>query len=1153
MTRLSFARRLAVVLCALVLPAYSATARQGTIPGPTLVEHTPGSGLPTSNLSPPSPFAGATTQRYPSTPREDEAIRLYFRVSFQFTYDRVCVYYTTNGAEPGGTFGVGTVGTLVRTNNAGTVTFVANESSGGVRDWWLTTMPTGTRTYGQTIKYKISAWSTAGGPEVFANGGASYTYTNKLAWPGQGSNFPGAEGVGYPPFHAWKEEGVVGNNFINAMLDQNGNIFDVYYPGAGGVQGVGTKNEGYVDGLDTFPAGLPLDNRGQMHLNQVLIGLRAGGVTSWLSNQNGADFTDIQQRYEARTQTIRTASRYVRAGRNIELVQYDFAPKGVAFAVNGNKGVTLKRLLLTNRGGATETVNVYMYMDPALNGGDQHDFMLRDAATGAMIAGDNQYRIVTNTGPIGPGQEYNPTTFSGYEKNVSVFLAGAMKRLAAPGSAGGTLSTDSWRDTSGDNGQGWIGQQVTLPPNVEVEVNFALVGGFTRPAGQDALPGVGPGVFTTQMLPVVQWFQAGNVALWQNQTDAFWQNFLDAGVTVSTPDARVNTLFERGVLGTMLHFDEAKGGLIAGFRNGAYPYVWPRDMAWAAITLARTGHTETVKQMTRFLRDTTYRDFETWTAGNTGPANVAGGIPFHGTRKGFWKQKYTTDGYTVWGAPQVDETAVIPWMIWYNYLVTGDLGYLTEAEAGNPANTNYAIVQDAAIASTQHSINDPSRLNHQPSYPGAATRLMYSNNVWEDSYNTFIMSNANIVRGLRDASSIAVALGNINDATDFHNRANAVYAGVLDKVNWNGENTDASLLGVVYPFNVLPPTHPGAVTIIDRINGVAADRFGNVRPLVRFAGQYINDASDYVGLIDRYWGDSYWANGALGPTPAGPWFLTTLWYGCYYAMRQDYTAGTADIDNHYYRLNRAADHNGPIGFGAEQMAPSNALLYPGQSDFTLQTAWPNAWESMSFYVDAVMLFLDYTPDAPTGTLRIKPKLPGGWDQMTYNNLRVGANTVDVTVERRYYSAAHTFTNDAGAPLNFDTTVRIPALGFAPCRATVNGVPVTPDSVDTAIGAVRVTGALATGAGATTVVEVFPRSPADITSIGGQGLPPDGLLTLDDILEFINAYNDSEGCPGPAPCNVADITEIGGLPAGPDGLLTLDDILEFINAYNDGCQ
>lgn len=72
-----------------------------------------------------------------------------------------------------------------------------------------------------------------------------------------------------------------------------------------------------------------------------------------------------------------------------------------------------------------------------------------------------------------------------------------------------------------------------------------------------------------------------------------------------------------------------------------------------------------------------------------------------------------------------------------------------------------------------------------------------------------------------------------------------------------------------------------------------------------------------------------------------------MWYGCCYAMRQDYTTGKGDIDNHKYRLDLLIDRLGPIGLGAEQLAPRaipgdpsrpGSLMYPGQNDFMLQAA-----------------------------------------------------------------------------------------------------------------------------------------------------------------------------------------------------------------------
>jgi hypothetical protein len=76
--------------------------------------------------------------------------------------------------------------------------------------------------------------------------------------------------------------------------------------------------------------------------------------------------------------------------------------------------------------------------------------------------------------------------------------------------------------------------------------------------------------------------------------------------------------------------------------------------------------------------------------------------------------------------------------------------------------------------------------------------------------------------------------------------------------------------------------------------------------------------------------------------------------------------------------------------------------------------------------------------------------------------------------------------------------------------------------------------------------------ADITDIGDSGAGPDGQLTVDDLIAFVNTFGDAIGCPGTAPCNRADITDIGDTGAGPDGELTVDDIIAFVNAFGDGC-
>lgn len=157
--------------------------------------------------------------------------------------------------------------------------------------------------------------------------------------------------------------------------------------------------------------------------------------------------------------------------------------------------------------------------------------------------------------------------------------------------------------------------------------------------------------------------------------------------------------------------------------NGAYPFVWPRDGIYAAMTFARTGYTNESYRFYKWLRDTASRDTDS-------------GIG----DKGFFHQKYTTDGYRIWTAPQVDETASVPWGLWQHYLITGHGGFL---------NDFWNLAYTSARASSEDSALD-SRLNYNDTF-----NLVDSMNCWEDSFGLFLYSNGSVVRGLRDAANIA--------------------------------------------------------------------------------------------------------------------------------------------------------------------------------------------------------------------------------------------------------------------------------------------------------------------------------------------------------------------------------------------------------------
>jgi hypothetical protein len=920
-----------------------------------------------------------------------------------------------------------------------------------------------------------------------------------VPWPGAGAGQPNPN-VGYPPVSFWKEEAVAGNNYINAMIDQNGTIYDIHFPGAGGVYGVGTRNEGYSGGCDTFPPFTA--GRGQMHINQFMAGLRVDGVTHWMSNPNGVSFTDVTQAYHPTSNSVVSTRRLNAGGNNIAITQYDFAPKleagPIAYPTYNDGGTQTQRMLyvqryiITNNGSSTEFPVFYFYGDWAINGGDGSDgayedfFLVSGNPVSTMMAFDNAGGTANSRG------EYNPTTFSDYPKDVSLFLGAAIKLCTSVGSAGGLPASTSWRDLgSSDSGQGWIAREFTLNPGQTVEIDVCIAGGFKRPA---AVGNVGD----VQVRPAFTWFYQNSMADAMAQTDTWWTNWLNSGTTVDTPDDSYDELFRRGLLCTALHLDGASGAMIAGFHNGAYPYAWPRDAVYGAVTLARAGHHPESEGVYRWMRDVTFRDNEPW-------------------GKGFWKQKYTTDGYTIWGAPQIDETAVFPWGLWWHYNVTGDVALV---------NSMYPAVRDAVFTMTTSPSNPATLpfLNFNSS-----VNLMWSNNIWEDQYNFFIYSNANIIRGLDDARQIALLLGNGADASDFANRRAIIKGGLDARLDSNAEATDISQLGIVYPFQVYSPTDARAVRYIDRINGVVPDTSGFNRPLVNFNTPE-NQARGWVDLIDRYWGDSYWRG--------GPWFLSTLWYGLYYSERADFTPNKSDIDNHKYRIDLCIDKLGPVGLGAEQIAPTNvqpgcagtsSLLYPGQPDFVLQTAWPNAWESMSTFVDAVMAFVDFVPDAQTNTMAVSPKLPTAWNTMTFNGLELGASRVNLTVSEAATTQTLAFTNVTGAPINVRGVAKIPS-GRSVCSLTFNGVPVA-YAFEASTGRVLAASlAMPTGAGATGTLLVRHRAGASVD------FNLDGQVSVQDIFDFLFAWNSTS----PA----ADFN-------GADGV-TVQDIFDYLAAWNDGC-
>jgi Alpha amylase, catalytic domain len=96
----------------------------------------------------------SATQRVPVVPNAGQAADVWVKVGYQNQANTGFIYYTTDGTNPEGSYGVGK-GTT-RTVQAFRVT---GDSSDSTIDWWKGTIPAAANTAGAQIRYKVAFFS----------------------------------------------------------------------------------------------------------------------------------------------------------------------------------------------------------------------------------------------------------------------------------------------------------------------------------------------------------------------------------------------------------------------------------------------------------------------------------------------------------------------------------------------------------------------------------------------------------------------------------------------------------------------------------------------------------------------------------------------------------------------------------------------------------------------------------------------------------------------------------------------------------------------------------------------------------------------------------------------------------------------------------
>jgi hypothetical protein len=96
---------------------------------------------------------GTRTQMNPTNPAPSQAVDLWFKVGYNYQTNHCFVYYTTDGSNPEGAYGVGKGTTRVVT-----AAWVAHDSADNTIDWFKGTIPASNQVNGVQVRYKAALY-----------------------------------------------------------------------------------------------------------------------------------------------------------------------------------------------------------------------------------------------------------------------------------------------------------------------------------------------------------------------------------------------------------------------------------------------------------------------------------------------------------------------------------------------------------------------------------------------------------------------------------------------------------------------------------------------------------------------------------------------------------------------------------------------------------------------------------------------------------------------------------------------------------------------------------------------------------------------------------------------------------------------------------
>ncbi len=776
-------------------------------------------------------------------------------------------------------------------------------------------------------------------------------------------------------------DGIIGNGQILAIIDKRGTLYDIFAPHLG----VTSKNSMY--GRST-----PLEST--FSYAKFNIWSNFFGYSETNENNPDIDWLNTDEWNHKQEYVKDTAILETNANKNgISIKINDFAPKSdeINFPINSdNKRLTnfiIRKIQVKNEREITiKNVSLFYFEDWSINGGKDKDQLV--ISNNSIL----RYDVETNGASL-------------FFETLSFQKHSVIKKQ------NDSLTIITWP----------IGE---LKPNETKDVTLFVIGAY-GPYKDDFQ------AYYYWEVPIKTWLVNQSVDVLEELTKKHWKNFLLTLTSLTTPDKDMDAIAKRALILTNLLFDEERGVYLAGLIGGAYRGIWLRDEAFVFDTMSKYGQNNFVELLK-------------WVNKSEKIINRQGNT--------YFLQRYYADGMkSDWINVQVDSGALIPWSTWKYYERTGN----------NLIFSYYEQIKSLAFGASENDDQD-TYWSRQIDFMENES-LMFSQELWEDKFGAFFYTNAAVYAGLEALENLANEKGEKKDADIGQQRKTLIKQGLeqmweekegryLHAINHKrsfrysnnitrSKVLDISMLGAVTPLNVFAPNEDKIIKTFEAIKYYLNNPDLSVVEDPKNKFKMVNNEMDYFGPYsairyrtdpwiyneestdysqDRFtniWGDIQKPDNSPDFADVyydgGPWTLSSVWIAQYLFDRNNGN----DIDEAHNYLKFIADHTDHLGLMAEQIAkPKDNTTFsliekPGIKPFIFEAAWPNTWESETFFADAYLKFADPDYNALTNTLMLKPKLPSNWTwinaSITINDLN-GYNNLN---ERMYVSGKIEFSEE----------------------------------------------------------------------------------------------------------------------------------------------